>query len=84
MAYQIDDIVVLNDRDRRVLLWLKSRFSEEQLLQALGNLSGQRRPFLSNVCKVLDVAVPDSVLVTPAEEARKHLNAAKALLSSKC
>lgn len=83
MVYQIDDIVILNDRDRRVLSWLKSQFADEQILQALANISGQRKPFLSNVCKVLGVTVPDTVLATPAGQARKHLDAAKALLATK-
>lgn len=79
----IDDIVVANDRDARVLAWLRTQFTDAEIEAAMTCLAGARRPYVSNVCKLIGIVPPDDVVRTPPVQAREHLAAAKALLASK-
>lgn len=74
----MDDILLIqNDRDRRALAWLIDQVGEDAIRQAVGRLAGERKPFVSNVAKVLSVKLPRSVELTPACQARKNIAAIK-------
>ena len=69
-----------NDRDRRTLAWLRSTVGDEAIRDAIGRLAGRRRPFVSNLCRVLGVEVPPAVVepskaVLSREEAKQRLEA---------
>jgi len=74
-----------NERDRRTLAWLRSTVGDDAIRDAIGRLAGRRRPFVSNLCRVLGVEVPIEV-VEPSkaplsrEEALKHLAELKRLV----
>lgn len=75
-----DCILVLNDRDRRTLAWLRSRVSDEAIAAAVDQLAGARRPFVSNVAKVLGLSIPEGMERSTREEALRHLAAIRAKL----
>ena len=77
-----DCILVLNDRDRRTLAWLRSQVSDEAIAAAVEQLAGARRPFVSNVAKVLGLIVPEGMDRSTREEALRHLAAIRAKLKS--
>ena len=71
-----------NERDHRVLAWLRSTVGDEAIRDAIGRLAGRRRPFVSNLCRVLGVEVPPEVIepskaVLSREEARQRLEGLK-------
>lgn len=77
----MDDLVILaNDRDRRVLAWLRDTQGDPVILNALSQLSGARKPYLSNVLKILNLQAPDNLLLTDRDVARAHLANLKAML----
>jgi hypothetical protein len=77
----MDDLVILaNDRDRRVLAWLRETQGDSVILNALSLLSGARKPYLSNVLKILNLEAPDNLLLTDRDVARAHLANLKAML----
>jgi hypothetical protein len=55
-------VVVANERDRRTLAWLIATVGEPAILEACSALAGGRRPYVSNLCKVLQVIPPQDVL----------------------
>lgn len=69
-----------SDLDRRVLAWLRAAVGDEAIRDAVARIPGRRRPYVSNLCKALGVAVPPEV-VDPSraalarEEARARLMA---------
>ena len=67
-----------NERDRRVLSWLRLTVGDDAIRDAIGRLAGRRKPFVSNLCRVLGVEVPPAVVepskaVLSREEARQRL-----------
>lgn len=75
-------ILVLNDRDRRTLAWLRSQVSNEAIAAAIEQLAVARRPFVSNVVKALGLSVPEGMDRSTREEALRHLAAIRAKLKS--
>jgi|GEM_PF-965513 len=75
-----DCILVLNDRDRRTLAWLRSQVSDEAIAAAVEQLAGARKPFVSNVAKVLGLSIPEGMERSTREEALRHLAAIRAKL----
>lgn len=58
-------ILKLNDRDERALAWLIEQVGVDAVLSACERLAGHRKPYVSNVAKVLGLPIPDDVIVTP-------------------
>lgn len=79
----IDQILIANERDQRTLAWLIEQVGEHAIVDAVGQLAGKRRPYLSNVAKVLGVDLPAQLERTPTATAREHLAAIKQQLSVK-
>jgi len=75
----MDAIIIENERDKRVLDWLIARVGEQGVKDAIARIPGKRRPYVSNVVKVLGVKIPEDVInpPVPREEARKRLEAIK-------
>ena len=74
-----DRILVENDRDRRTLAWLLANVGHDKIIDACDGLAGSRKPYLSNIIKILGVTVPD-LSVTDRETARQHLAAIRGKL----
>ena len=70
----MEKLIIDNDRDKRAAEWLIKTVGEEAVINAIGKLSGNRKPYISNVAKVLGVEIPKEVILTPQTEAKKHLS----------
>lgn len=73
-------VVVESERDSRTLAYLFATCGEQAVEQACGQLPGSRRPYVSNLARVLRVSIPDSVVKTPRAEGIEQLAAIKQLL----
>ncbi|MGV0127801.1 hypothetical protein [Burkholderia gladioli] len=76
-------VLVETLKDERCLSYLVSEKGGEVVRQAATQLAGNRRPYVSNVAKILGVEFPDSVKITPRQDGRAHLQAIKAMLPKK-
>jgi len=85
MAIEDSLIILNNERDRRTWEWLKATVETERLLQAISNLSGKRKPYVSNICKALNVEPPEEIILGMSENdyAHMHMERAKAALRAK-
>lgn len=79
-------VIIANDRDKRALAWLKAQVGLEAIQGATERLAGARRPYVSNVAKVLGLTLPVEDLVEPEppradrETALKHLAELRAVM----
>jgi hypothetical protein len=75
-------VILDNERDKRTWKWLQNTVEAEQLEQALLSLAGKRKPYVSNLCKILDLEPPEEVRLgmSKKEYAQMHLEKAKAIL----
>lgn len=70
-----------SDLDRRVLAWLRAAVGDEAIREAAARIPGQRRRYVSNLCKALGgLTVPPEVVdpsraPLPREAARARLEA---------
>jgi hypothetical protein len=67
------DVILANERDRRAFAYLIETCGMHRVTRARQDLSGRRRPYVSNIAKMLGVTIPDAVIITPREEGRRHL-----------
>ena len=68
------DPLLNNDRAKREWLWLCRRVGEEAAREAIGRIPGARKPFPTNIAKVLGVDLPDEKYLPalPGEAAEIH------------
>lgn len=53
---------ILNDeRDKRSWAWICDRVGESAALAAIERLAGNRKPYVSNIAKVLGLSIPADV-----------------------
>lgn len=62
-------VLVLNDQDERAVAWLIDQVGYRAVEEACCRLAGRRRPYPSNISKALGVSLPESVVLTPSENA---------------
>ena len=74
-------MITENERDKRAALWLLEQFGAEAVAEAENRLAGARRPYPSNIAKVLGVTLPESLKRTENAAARDKLAAMKAMLT---
>jgi hypothetical protein len=77
------EVIVETDRDRRTLVWLIEQVGDEAVQKACAQLVGHRKPFVSNISKVLGLVPPESVLGPSRKEAKERLGALKAILKKR-
>lgn len=75
--------IIEDETDQRIYDWLVAKVGQQGIEEAIGQLAGNRRPYLTNIAKVLKLKIPKSVLVTPEKTARQHLGAMMDFLKSK-
>lgn len=66
-------LVIESERDRRTLDWLLAQVGAEGVQTALGGLSGGRRGYVSNLCRILGLRPPEQLERASADTARRHL-----------
>ncbi|KJK25018.1 hypothetical protein AB4156_25195 [Cupriavidus sp. 2MCAB6] len=49
---------VQNEYDRQVLAWLRARVGDAVVQAAAQRLAGERKPYLSTICRSLNIAPP--------------------------
>lgn len=76
-------MIVENDRDRRTADWLIENFGAEEVEKAEMRLKGSRRPYPSNIAKVLGVTLPEALKLTENASARQKLAEMERFLKSR-
>ena len=73
--------IILSPHDRRVLAWFVAQVGETAVAEACAQLAGARRPYPSNIAKVLRLKPPSTLALTTAEDARRHLDSIRAVVA---
>lgn len=76
-----NQVILNNDRDRRTFAWLCQQVGDAAISQAISGLPGERKPYVSNLCKVLGMEPPANLVITDRETALSHLAAIRAGLN---
>ena len=76
-------MIAENERDKRTAAWLIEQFGAEAVAEAETRLAGARKPYPSNIAKVLGAALPEALKRTENAAAREKLAAMKAMLATK-
>nr|AEJ88206.1 hypothetical protein [uncultured bacterium] len=74
-------MIAENERDKRTAAWLIEQFGAEAVAEAETRLAGARKPYPSNIAKVLGATLPQSLKRTENAAAREKLAAMKAMLT---
>lgn len=56
-------VIISNEKDRKVFNYLLSSVNDDMIVWAVNNLSGNRKPYVSNVAKLLKVDIPNERLL---------------------
>lgn len=74
-------IIVNDERDERTLAWLREKFTDEQLENAVQKIqaTSKRKPYLSNICRALGVEIPVAVRNPAAAEMLKKIQSLAAV-----
>lgn len=65
---------VQNERDRQVLRWLRSQVSDAAIISAATRCGGAGKPYLSTVCRMLNLRPPRSFTDRPTNAVgERHL-----------
>jgi hypothetical protein len=75
--------IVESARDQRVLDYLVAKVGVEVVLDAAKKLPGGRKPYVSNLARMLKVVIPDSVHATSREDGRAKLQEIKKFLGDR-
>lgn len=76
------NLIVESKRDQRVLEWLVSQVGEDAIANACTQLAGARKLYVSNIAKVLGLRLPTELALTSRDEAQRHLEVIRKLLST--
>ena len=75
-------MIAENERDKRTAAWLIENFGAEAVAEAETRLTGARKPYPSNIAKVLGATLPESLKRTENAAARQKLASMKAMLAT--
>lgn len=76
-------MIIQNDQDRRAVAWLIEKFGAEAVAEAEARIAGERRPYPSNIAKVLGVSLPEALKRTENAAARQKLAELRRMLKGK-
>lgn len=77
------EILIESDRDRRTYDWLLAQVGAAALQDACLSLAGNRRLYVSNLAKVLELTPPADLAIAPRESALRHLEKMREMLKAK-
>lgn len=77
------DVIIESERDRRTLEWLIGQVGQEAVEEACARLEGSRKPYVSNLAKVLGLRPPKSLEGPSREEAVRRLTVLRQMFPSK-
>ncbi len=70
-----------NERDERTAAWLIEQYGIEAVERAKTQLAGTRKPYPSNIAKILGAELPESLKITSRETARANIAKLKETLA---
>jgi len=73
-------VIVDNAQDARTLAWLRVSVGDDAIRGAVSALAGSRKPYLSNLAKLLGVDLPSELEVADRDTARAHIQHIQNLL----
>lgn len=76
-------MIIQNERDERAAAWLIEKFGAEAVADAESRLAGARKPYPSNIAKVLGATLPESLKRTENAAARQKLAELRRMLERK-
>jgi hypothetical protein len=76
-------VIIENERDERTAAWLIETYGAEAVAEAETRIAGERRPYPSNIAKVLGVSLPESLKRTENAAARQKLAELRRMLEGK-
>ena len=76
-----DQVILNNDQDRRTFAWLRMQVGDEAITNAISGLSGARKPYVSNLCKVLAIIPPVDLEKTDRDIALQNLAKIRSILT---
>ena len=80
-----ENVIILTDRDKAEYEYLCKVRGEQSVVWASQNLAGKRKPYISNLAKILKVDIPNDlhigVEVVSAEQAQMYLMDIKKILA---
>lgn len=76
-------MIIENERDERTAAWLIETYGAEAVAEAETRIVGERRPYPSNIAKVLGVSLPESLKRTENAAARQKLAELRRMLEGK-
>jgi hypothetical protein len=75
------NVILDSERDRRTLAWLVEQVGECALEKACTRLAGQRKPYPSNLAKILGLEPPERLTRPSRAQVQANLAAARKLLA---
>jgi hypothetical protein len=76
-------MIIDNERDERTAAWLIEQYGAEAIAQAESQLAGARKPYPSNIAKILGAELPESLKRTEKAAAREKLAELRLMLKVK-
>ena len=76
-------MIIQNERDKRTAAWLIVQVGAEALAEAETRLQGARKPYPSNLAKVLGLTLPESLKRTENAAARQKLAELRRILDER-
>ena len=76
-------VIVESPRDQRVLEFLVANVGAAEVRAAVTKLAGNRKPYVSNVAKILGISIPSHVEATSRSDGRAKLAEIREILNKK-
>nr|SBM85638.1 protein A [Neisseria gonorrhoeae] len=76
-------MITENERDRRTAAWLIETYGAEAVAEAETRIAGARKPYPSNIAKVLGASLPEALKRTENAAARQKLAGLRRMLDGK-
>ncbi len=69
------DPLLNNDRDRREWFWICKCVGEPAAMAAISKIQGNRKPYVSNIAKVLGVEIPEEKYLPLLDDEKGQVHA---------
>lgn len=76
-------MIIANERDERTAAWLIEQYGIDAIERAKMQLVGARKPYPSNIAKILGAKLPESLEWTSKETAQANIAKLKEIIGRK-
>lgn len=80
MPWEHMKIIINSEKDQRLFNWLVEAVGNAAIEEACSKLAGNRKPYVSNIVKILGLHPPEHLQITSKEEAHARLTSLKKLI----